>query len=111
MSVVAAVEFDDLVSTSESARKPQARHGRLRPAVDHAHLFDRHHPATDEVGHLHFERVWNSKAQTVDRGGGDSIHHNARSVAENRGAPAADVVDVFPAIDIVDAGALRALHE
>ena len=44
VTVIAAVELDDLVAPGESARQPKARHRRFGAAVDHPNFFDRRHP-------------------------------------------------------------------
>ena len=76
VAVITAFELDDLVATGESAREPQARHRRFRPAVDHPHFFDRRNPAADQFRHFHFERIGNSKTDTARRRVANRLDHD-----------------------------------
>ena len=38
--MITAIELDDLVAPGETAGQTNARHGRFRATIDHAHFFD-----------------------------------------------------------------------
>src|SRR5438128_12576836 len=111
MSVVAAIELDELVAASETARQPNARHRRFGPAVHHSHFFDRRHPAADQFRHLDFERIWDSKAQATLGSFAHSVDNYLGSMSQNRRAPTADIVDIFVPIDIPNFSATRTFDE
>src|SRR5437588_10681920 len=111
MTVVAAIEFDNLIAAGESARQSNARHRRFGPAVDHSDLLDRRHPLANEFGQFHFERVRNSETQSARGRIAHGTDHNFRRVTENSWTPTADVVDVFVSIDIPNVRAGSALNE
>ena len=108
MPVVAAVEFNDLVSSGKRASEAKARHRRFGTAAYHAHLFDRWHPIADQLRHLHFQRVRNPEAQTACRRGAHGINDNLWPVPEKRRSPAADKIDVLVSIDIPNSRTLSA---
>src|SRR5438477_1283347 len=100
MAMIAAVEFDNFVATSKSARKSNARHGRFGAAVDHSHFLNRRHPLADQFRQFDFERIWHSETETARGHSAHRIDDYFWSVTENRGAPTSDVVDAFISIDI-----------
>src|ERR1700682_562795 len=111
MPVIAAVEFDYLVATGESAREPHAGHRRFGPTVDHSHFLDRGDPAANQLGHFHFERIGDAEADAARGSGADGFDDNFGRVTQNRGAPGADVIDVLVAVDVPDPGAFGAFDE
>jgi hypothetical protein len=111
VAVITAFKLDDLIAAGEAARQAKTGHGRFRAAVDHAHLFDRGHPAADKLGHFDFERVRNAEAEPTSRGRGDSLYDNRGGVPENRGAPRADIIDVFVPVDIPNPRAFGPIDE
>ena len=50
VTVVAAVELDDEISTGKPARQTDGRHGRFGPGVDHADLLDARYHCDDQLG-------------------------------------------------------------
>ena len=111
VAMITAIELDDLVAFGESARQPEAGHRRLCAAVHHPHFFDRRHPCADQFRHFHFERIGNAETDASLRRIADRANDNWRRMPENRRSPAADVIDVFVAIDVPNTGAFRALDE
>src|SRR6266566_1193326 len=107
MAMITPSELNNLVTSSESARQPQARHRRFRPAVHHSHLFDCWHPCADQLGHFHFERIRNTEANASLRRIADSANDNWGCVSENGRSPASDVIDQFNTIDSPNARAFR----
>src|SRR2546423_15685097 len=111
MPVIATFELDDLIATGKASREPKARHGGFRAAINHPHFFDRGHPGADQLCHLDFEWVGNSKTHALSGRRADSIDHHLGRVTEDRRPPRADVIDVFVRINIPDLGALRAINK
>jgi len=111
VAVVAAVELDDLVAFGEAAGQADAGHGGLGAGVDHADFLDAGDPGGDELGHFHLVGIGDAEGEAVFGGFVDGVGEDGGGVAENVGAPAADVVDVGFAIDILDAAAFGAADE
>src|SRR5207302_9133960 len=100
MAMVAAIKLDDLVEPGKSAGQANARHRRFGSAVDHSDFFDRRHPLANQLGHFEFERIWNSKTQSVRGRVAHGIDNYFWRVTKNRRSPAADVIDVFLSVDV-----------
>src|SRR4029450_1683548 len=111
MAMITAVEFDDLVAPRERAREADARHRCFGAAVHHAHFLDRWNPMADQFRHLHFQRIWNSEAQSACRSVADCFDHNFRGMPENRRPPTADVIDILICIYIPDPDPFSARDE
>ncbi len=111
MSVVAAVELDDLVAAGEAAGQPDGRHRRLRAGVAHAHLFHAGDCVHHQVGHLHFVGIRYAEARPVVGGVFHRLDDARRGVAMDRRTPGADVIDVFIAVDVADLGAAGVIDE
>src|SRR2546421_6265535 len=111
MSVITAIELDDLVAPCKPAREPDARHRRLSAAVHHPHFFDRRHPLTDQFRQFHFERIRNSKTQAARGRLAHRIDYHLRRMPKDRRSPTADVIDVFVSIDIPNLRSLSACDE
>jgi len=111
VAVVAAFEFDDLVAPGEAARQAQRGHGGFGAGVDHADFLDAGHPLANEARHFHFQRIWNAETDAVCRRFADGGEDDFRRVAEDGGAPGADVINEFIAVDIPNVGALGALDK
>jgi hypothetical protein len=111
MAMITPGELNNLVAFGESARQPQARHRRFRPAVHHPYFFDRWHPCADQLSHFHFERIGNTEADASLRRLADGANDEWRGVSENGRSPTADVIDQFNAIDGPNARAFGALDE
>src|SRR5450432_2965099 len=52
-----------------------------------------------------------SSAISTSSGFTHSINHNGGRMPKNGWPPGADVIDIFPAVDVPDVGALRALDK
>src|SRR5437764_4205406 len=100
MAMIAAVELNDLVPPGKSASETNARHRRFGSAVDHSDFFNRRHPFADQLGHVDFERIWNSKTQSARGRVADGINNHFWRVTKNRRTPAPDVIDVFLSVDV-----------
>ena len=111
MPVIAAFKLDDLVPTSKTPREPDAAHGGLGAAVDHAHFFHRGNQIADRLRHIDFQWIRDSEAQAIGSSATDGGNHGVRRVAEDGGPPCSHVVNEFPAFDGEDAGPLGSCDE
>ena len=94
MAVVAAFEFYDLVTPGESASEADGGHRGLGAGVDHADFFDGWHPISDQLRHFHLVDIRNPVRDTILGGLMDRASDDRGSMAQDIGAPRADVVDV-----------------
>ena len=111
MAVVAAFKFDDLAAARGAARQADGAHARFSARGDEAHHVHAGHEREDFFGQLHFALGGRAKRQAVLRGAAHCFQHGRVAVAEDHGAPGADVVDVALVIGVPQIGALRALDE
>src|SRR5258705_4060546 len=102
MAVIAAIEFDNLVAFDESARKTNGGHRRLGARIAHANFLDAWHERTDKLCHRDFEWIRNSKTRAVLRSVLNCLYDFRMRMAENRGAPGSDVVDIIIAVNVPD---------
>ena len=111
MTVVAALEFDDLIAPREATSEPDGRHRGLGAGADHADFFDRWDPIGDHLRHLDFVRIRDSVGDAFLGRFMDCAGDGERGMAEDVWAPRADVVDVGFAIGVLDTRTLGAFHE
>ena len=107
VTVIAAFELNDLISSREATRQTDGTHRRLRPRVDHTHtLYRGEELRADELGHLDLTRIARSVACPLLQLLTYRLLDGRVSVPEEQGSPRADVVDVLIAIGVEDVGAL-----
>ena len=111
MAVVAALELHDPLPPRETARQPDARHGRLGAAVHHAHFLDAGDPFANRLRHFDLIRIRNAEADSMVRRLFDRADHDLRGMTQDRRPPRADVINILVAIDVPDAGARGMVHE
>jgi hypothetical protein len=104
--MIATLKLDDLISTGEAPREPDAAHGSLRAAVDEAHFFNRGHEIANGLSHFYLKGIWNSEAQTVGGSPANGGNHDVRCMAENGWPPRTHVINEFLAFDGEEAGTL-----
>ena len=108
MSVITALEFDNLAASGGAARKPDCGHRRFGPGVDHAQHLHRWHQSGDGFRHHHLCGAWRTKGQTVAYRVFHRLAYRRMVMASDHGAPGSDVVDValaFPVEQIRTVGA------
>ena len=111
MAVITAIELDDLVTFGKTARQANGGHAGFRAGVAQAHLLHARHRGTDEFRHRHLERIRNAKTGAVLRGLLNRLDDSRVRMAEDRGPPRADVINVLVAIHIPHTRALRLVDE
>ena len=111
VAVVAAVEFDDAVAPGEAAGEAETGHGGFGAAVAHADLLNGWDPVDDGAGHFDFPWIGDAEAEAEFGGFVDDIDEDVGGVAEDGGAPCADVVDEQAAVDVFDDGTFGATDE
>src|ERR1051325_5676985 len=111
MSVIAAIEFDDLISLGESARQTDGGHRRLGPRVAHPNLLNAGHERANQLRHRDFERIGNSKARTVLGRVLDGFYDFWMRMAEYRWPPRADIVDILVSIHVTNTRPLGLVDE
>jgi len=111
MSVVAAFEFNNLFSLRVPPRQTNGRHRRFSAGIAHANFLNTGHEGADEFGHRHLQGIRYSKTDPVVGGLLDSLDYFWMGVTEDGGAPGADVIQVFIAICVPNAGAFDLVHK
>src|SRR5437588_12669973 len=106
MAVIAPGKLDNLVAFSEATGEADTRHRRFGSTVDHAHFLDRRDPGANQLSHLHFQWMGNSKADSISGRFCDSVSYHLRRVTENRRAPRTHVVNQLAPINVPDVRAL-----
>ncbi len=108
MAVIAAGEFDDLISTSEAACKADGAHRRFRARTDHAHHFDGRHRFANQFRKFGFALargpITTAAVDRLNR----RFDNSGMTMAQNQWTPRADVIEVLVAVDVVKIGALAA---
>src|SRR3989441_10012870 len=106
MTVVTSFELDDQIAISGGTCEAHGRHGGFRAAVHEAHDHERRHPPPHFLRQLDFRWTRRPIGPTVLSGDVDRRKHGRVRVPEDQGAPGADVVDILPAVDIDETGAV-----
>src|SRR6202008_1960031 len=98
--MIPATEFNDVIAIGDAARQTDGAHGGFGATGDEADFFEPRDGAIDERSELDFEFVGDAIAGAALSLIGDGPGDLWIGVAEEHGAPGADVVEVFVAIDI-----------
>ena len=111
MSMVAAVYFDNLGSTGESAGQAQRAHGCLGPGRDAADPLERWDCLAQKLGKAHLALGRRPKSGSTVSCLEDRGEHLGMRMAQDERSPGTDVVDVEVAIDVPDVGAQAPLKK
>ena len=111
VTVVTAFDLDDEVAAGGSACKTDGAHGGFGAAVDQADLFEARDVLDELFGQPDFSFRGDAEARPAFEGLGHGLNDLRVSVAEDQGSPGQDVVDVFVAIGVGDAGAFAGCRE
>ncbi len=111
VTVVATLEFDEVFAAGEGAGESDGRHGGFGAGADEAHLLDRWKGLADQLGEVGFGGGGGAEADASGCGLLHGFHHLRGGVAENHGAPGAEVVEVAIAVGIPEIGAFGADNE
>ena len=111
MAVVVAGKFHDLIASRGTACEADGTHGRFGSRVDETDHFDGSHRVDDQTGETGFQ---NGRRSETRSGMEDLLKcsENFRmTVAEDHGAPGADVIDVAVPVNVGEVCTFRALNE
>ena len=111
MAVVATLKLDDLAAACGSACQAQRTHARFGAGADQTHHFHGGHVFQDFFGQLNLALGGRAEREAVERRFLHGLKHSRVAVAQDHGAPRADVVDVLLAVGIPKVSALCALHK
>ena len=111
MAVVAAFELDDLFAASGPARQADGAHTGFGTRTDQANHVQAGHELDDFFGQLHLALGGCAETEAFQQRFLHRFHHSRVAVAQDHGAPGADVVDVLLAVGIPKIGALCPLHK
>ena len=111
MAVVAAVELDDLAAAGVATGQAQGAHARFRAGGHHAHHFHGRHQLANLFGQHHFAFGGGAKAEAFQHGGLHGCHDFRVAVAQDHGAPGADVVHKLLVVRVPEVSALCTLDE
>ena len=106
MTVIAAIEFDDLIALSETTCQTDRGHSRFRARVAHPHLFDAGNHGANQFGHGHLKRIGNAETDPVGGGCLHRLNNLSMCVTKDGRAPGSYIIHVFIAVDVPDPGAL-----
>ena len=111
VAVVAAGEFHDPIATCKTTSHADRAHRGFGPRADHPHLFNRGDRLDDHLGEFRLGFGRRTEARPLGQSrldGGDNV---GMSVAEDQGAPRADVIDQAIAVDVDEIRSLAPLDE
>src|SRR6266567_3891575 len=111
MTMITALELDDLVAPGEYSRQPNRRHGCLRARVAHSDFLHRGDGGANQASHRYLQRIGNAETGSVLGGFFDGADDRRMRVAENGRSPGADVIDVLVSIHVPHARAFRSIDE
>src|SRR5512138_457000 len=100
MTVITAIEFDDLVAFGISTCQPQRRHGRFGPGIDEADHLDVRHELHDLLRQIELQRTRRAIGCPLDRGCLDCSYNIGMCMARDEWSPGEDVVNVAVTIHI-----------
>ena len=111
MTVVAALELQNLFAAGCGARHAQRGHGRLRSGVHQANALDRGESLTNPLSQIHFAFRRSSEAGPGCEHSCQRFHDLGMAVAEDQRTPGAYVVDVSSAVHVNNPRAFPARDE
>src|SRR5699024_10614062 len=111
VAVVAALKLDELVPAGGATGQTQGGHHRLGAGVHHAYQLQPGHHVHHQLGHFHLPGAGCAEAEAVCHRFLHRLTDDGVVVAQNHGAPGADVVNVAVALHIINAAALCPLDE
>ena len=106
VAVVAADEFDDFFPSRIAPGGTDGAHRRFGTGVDHAQFFNGRVDFSDQFGQIRFDDRRGAVAGTAFSCFLKGFDDAGVGVADDHGAPGADVVDVFVAVDVGNGTAL-----
>ena len=109
--VVAPVELDHLLAVRVGAHQAEDAHARLGAGVGEADHLDGGHRVDHHLRQLVLQDAGRAERRALLHRLRDRIEDGIIGVAEDGGAPGADVVDVLVAIDVVGLAALDAVED
>ena len=107
MPVIAAGELEDRGPAGGGARDAHRRHRRLGAGRDQPQRLATRHARAHALAQLDLGGRCETEKEALLGRAPHGIHHRRMRVAEDRGPPGADPVDVLPALRVTDARALR----
>ena len=111
MAVVVAGELHDHRPAGESAGQADGAHRGLGAGVDQPDFLDRRHGLDHQFGQFVFGQRRGAETGAAAQGGFDRLDDRRVAVAEDHGAPRADVVDVAIAVEIEEVGPFGPIEE
>ena len=108
VAVIAAFELDDDVAAGGGAGEADGGHGGFGAGADEAHFLDGGIAGDDALGEIGLGGGGGAEAGGVRGGALDGFDDGREGVAEDHGAPGAEVVDVAVAVGVGEVGACGA---
>ena len=102
MSVIAAFEFDDHVAAGKCARQAHRGHRCFGSGTYEPNHFYRRDGFHNHFAQFDFQWRRHPIARSLRRLVGHRCHHIRMCVAQNQRAPRTNVIEIFPAIDVVE---------
>ncbi len=111
VAVIAALEFDDDFAAGGGAGQADGGHGGLSAGADEAQFLNGGIAGNNALGEIGLGGRGGAEAGRVACRALDGFNHGREGVAQDHGAPGAEVVDVAIAVGVDEIGALGALNE
>ena len=111
MTVIAALELDDLVASGKATRQTNGAHGGLGTRAGHAHQRHAGHERANGFSELDLDLGGAAKAEPTLGSLYNRLANARVVVTHDHRAPGKHVINVALAVGIKEIGALGALHE
>ena len=111
MTVVVALELNNLVATGEGTRQPQGTHRGLRPGVYKTDHLQVRHELFYQRRQLHFQGTGGTETGASGGSAVQGCHHLRLRVTQDQGTPGKHVVDVAIAVNIVNKSAFAVVDK
>ncbi len=111
MTVVTALEFDNLVAPGVAAGQPDGAHGGFGAGVDHPHQVHVGHDPAQCAGQFGFNLGRGAEAQAELQLGLHGLQYRRVGVAQNHRPPGQHIVDVALALAVIQVGPFGPFHK
>ena len=102
MTVIAALELDDLVPSGKAPCSTNRTHHCLSTGIYHAHHFHTGNDLVNEFCHFHFQRCSSAVAETVFQLAAYCLQHHVRVMPQDHRTPGTNIINISVAVLVVE---------